>query len=125
MSLDILKPKLLPVNISLSGLEYNIIYNPTTERLERYIVSSGGNFININGDVFRIIKGYTGSVKNTGVSLVVNDFICDGIIRNNGVNLDIIRAQYLGGDITNFGTYNPSTGQFTGGNYNIIDLREI
>lgn len=125
MSLDILKPKLLPVTASLTGVEYNVIYNPTTEKLERHIVSSGGNFININGDVFRIIKGYTGSVKNTGVSLVANDFICDGIIRNNGVNLDIIRAKYLGGDITNFGTYNPTTGQFTGGNYNIIDLREI
>lgn len=125
MSIDIIKPKLIPVNIDPSGATlYSLVYNTSTERIERILLTNTGNFITIDGYIFRIVKGYTGSVKNTSVSLEPNDYITDGIIRNNNVNVNIVIAKYTGGDITNFGVYDPNNGVFTGGNYEVKELRE-
>lgn len=125
MAIDIIKPKLIPVNTGLNGTEFNFIYNPTTERVERVLVSVSGNFITINNDVFRLIKSYTGSVKNTGVNIEQNDIISDGVIRNNNVNLIILKATYNGGDITDFGVYDAVNSEFTGGNYTVTEWNEI
>lgn len=125
MAIDIIKPKLIPVATTLAGTEFDIIYNPTTERIERILVSNSENFISINGDVFRLIKSYTGSVKNIGVSIEINDIIKDGVIRNNGVNILILNAKYTGGDITDFGTYDAVNSEFVGGNYIVTEYNEL
>lgn len=125
MSLDIIKPNELPVRVLLDGTEYEILYVSSNQRLERKIKTTSSNFITISNDVFRLVKGYTGSVKNTGVNIETNDLICDAVIRNNGFNIYISSAIYTGGDITNFGTYNQVLGEFTGGNYTIINFLEI
>ena len=115
----------LPVLVNPSGTEFNIVYNPSTDRLERILISTGGNFITINDTIFRFIKGYNGSVKNTGVNLQVNDFIANAVIRSNGVNLFISSAKFLGGDLNNFGTYNQSSGEFDGSDYQFLEYTEI
>tara|TARA_R110002051_G_C8769409_1_gene503346 strand:+ start:24174 stop:24581 length:408 start_codon:yes stop_codon:yes gene_type:complete len=115
----------LPVLVNPSGTEFNIVYNPSTDRLERILISTGGNFITINDTIFRFIKGYNGSVKNTGVNLQVNDFIANAVIRSNGYNLFISNAKFLGGNLNNFGTYNPSSGEFDGSDYQFLEYTEI
>lgn len=107
-----------------SGQEFHIVYNPVTDRFERYNLTPK-NAIEINNTLFGFIKGYTGSVKNTGVDLEPNDFIIDAVIRNNNVNLYISKAKYTGGDRTIFGTYSDATGDFTGANYEFLDYLEI
>lgn len=119
------KPSEIPVLNSLTGTEFNVIYNPSTNRIERILVSNSENFISIDGDVFRLIKSYTGSVKNTGVSIEVNDIIKDGVIRNNSVNILILNAKYTGGDITDFGTYDAVNSVFVGGNYIVTEYNEL
>ena len=66
------------------------------------------------------LKGYTLGVKNTGSNIEVNDYICDGEIYINSTNVLIEKAKYLGGVITDFGTYDNVTKEFTGGSYDVI-----
>lgn len=115
----------LGVLVKPTGTEFYIVYNPATGKLERLLISSGGNFITINDTVFRFIKGYTGSVKNTGINIQANDFIVNAVIRSNGKNLFIEKAKFLGGDSTNFGTYNTTTYEFDGSDYQFLNYTEI
>lgn len=114
------KPNELPLKGSLDGTEYQVIINEPLNRLERVLVSTGGNFINIDDTIFRIEKGYTIATQNTGVGLEINDIISNGVIRNNGFTIEITKAIYIGGTITDFGTYNDTTKSFTGGSYTVI-----
>lgn len=119
------KPSEIPVLNSLSGTEFSLIYNPSTNKIERSLVNNYSYFIDISNTVFRLIKSYTGSVKNTGINIEINDIIKDGVIRNNSVNLHILSAKYNGGDVTDFGVYNATTSAFTGGNYTITEWNEL
>lgn len=115
----------LGVLVNPDGTQFYIVYNPATDKLERLLISSGGNFTTINNTVFRFIKGYTGSVKNTGVTLQANDIISDAVIRLNGTNILVSYAKFLGGNVANFGTYNSSTGEFSGADYQFLEYTEI
>lgn len=115
----------LPLLSELTGTEFNIIYNPTTNRVERVLVESSGGTIIIDNNQFAFVKGFTGSVKNTSVTLEANDYIINGTIRNNSVNLYIDKAKYLGGDVTDMGVYSPSSSEFVGGNYVFLEYSEI
>lgn len=115
----------LPVLVSPDGTQFYVVYNPTTDRLERFLISSGGNFITINNTVFRFIKGYTGSVKNTGINIQANDVIVNAVIRSNGKNIFIEKAKFLGGDSTNFGVYNTTSYEFDGSDYQFLNYTEI
>ena len=107
-----------------SGLEFPIVYNPVTDRFERIKLLLPRTIV-INGITWGWVKGYTGSVLNTGNDLEPNDFIINAVIRNNNVNLYIGKAKYAGGDRTVFGTYSDATGDFTGANYEFLDYLEI
>ena len=120
-----LNPNDVPLNTGLTGTEFNLIINPTLNRLEKVLVTSSGNFITIGGNVFRHEVGYTLGVKNNGVTLAINDIISNGIITNSGYTIEIVRAIYKGGSITDFGVYNPSDNKFTGGSYDIFVCIEL
>lgn len=124
-----LKPNEVPIALSLTGTEYQLITNTTLNRVERILVSNPDNFItiNVNSDdvIFRLIKGYTGAVQNTGVNIEINDNVSDGNIYIDSTNILIKTAKYNGGDITDFGTYDNVTKIFTGGSYNIVEWMEI
>lgn len=120
-----LKPNEVPVTLSLTGTEYQLITNPTLNRVERILITAPNNFITIGNDIFRLSKGYTVGVKNTGANLEVNDTISDGNIYINSTNIYIKLAKYNGGTITDFGTYDPVSKTFTGGSYTIITHDEI
>lgn len=120
-----LKPNDIPLNTGLTGTEFNLIINPTLNRFEKVLVTSSGNFITIGGTIFRYQVGYTLGVKNGGVNLEINDIISSGIIVNSGFTIDIEKAIYTGGTITDFGTYNDTTKDFTGGSYNIIEFNVL
>ena len=123
--ITIIKPKDLPVRAVLDGTEFNIVYADDNDRLERVLVTSSGNFITIGGNVFRHEVGYTLGVKNNGVTLAINDIISNGIIVNSGFTIQIVSAVYTGGNTTDFGTYNDTTKDFTGGSYNIIEFNVL
>lgn len=125
MSITIVNPSLIPINVGLTGTEFNLIYNPTTGLVERVLVSNSEYFILISNTVFRLVKSYTGSIQNTGVSIEINDKIQEGVIRNNSINIEIIDAVYNGGSTTDFGTYDGLTSKFTGGSYTFNEYREI
>lgn len=120
-----LKPNDVPLNTGLTGTEYNLIVNDSLNRLERVLITSTGNFITIGGVIFRHQVGYTLGVQNSGVNLEINDVISDGIIMNSGFNINISEAKYTGGVITDFGTYNDTTKDFSGGSYDIIDFNVL
>lgn len=124
-NLTIVKPNQLPVRATLSGTEYQIIYTDDNDRLERILISSSGNFITINGTVFRFQKGFTLGVKNEGLDLEINDIISKGIIYINSTAIEIESAIYTGGDRTNFGTYDDVNKDITGGSYSIIEINKL
>jgi hypothetical protein len=123
------KPNEVPISLSLTGTEYQLIINPTLNRVERILVSNPDNFItiNVNSDdvIFRLVKGYTGAVQNTGVNIEINDHVSNGNIYIDSTNILIKTAKYNGGDITNFGTYDNVNKTFTGGSYDIVEWIEI
>lgn len=124
-NITIIKPKELPIRTTLTGTEFDVIYADDNDRLERVLITSTGNFITIGGVIFRHQVGYTLGVQNSGVNLEINDVISDGIIMNSGFNINISEAKYTGGVITDFGTYNDTTKDFTGGSYNIIEFKVL
>lgn len=123
--ITIIKPKELPIRTALDGTEFNVVYADDNDRLERVLVTSSGNFITIGDTVFRRQVGYTLGVKNGGVNLEINDIISNGIIVNSGFTIDIVSAVYTGGTITDFGTYNDTTKDFSGGSYDIIEFNVL
>lgn len=120
-----LKPNDVPLNTGLTGTEYYLIVNDSLNRLERVLISSSGNFITINDVVFRFQKGFTLGVQNTGLDLEINDIISNGIITNSGFTIEVVRAIYKGGSISDFGTYNASNKTFTGGSYDFLVYTEL
>lgn len=125
MSVEIIIPKLIPVRTTLNGTEEQLFYVPSEGEVQRSIISLTPNFITIDNVVFRFIKGVTVSTKNPGSGLEINDIISDGVIINNGSNVLIIYAIFTGGSSTDFGTYNSTTKEFTGGSYNFIQYKEL
>lgn len=123
------KPNEVPISLSLTGTEYQLIINPTLNRVERILVSNPDNFItiNVNSDdvIFRLIKGYTGAVQNTGVNIEINDHVSNGNIYIGSTSILIKKAIFNGGDITDFGTYDNVNKTFTDGNYDVIEWIEI
>jgi len=120
-----LKPNDVPLNSGLTGTEYYLIVNDSLNRLERVLISSSGNFITINGTVFRFQKGFTLGIQNTGLDLEINDIISKGVIYINSTAIEIESAIYTGGDRTNFGTYDDVNKDITGGSYSIIELNKL
>ena len=120
-----LKPNDVPLSTGSIGTEYYLIVNDSLNRLERVLISSSGNFITINGTVFRFQKGFTLGVENESLSLEINDIISNGIIYINSTAIEIESAIYTGGDITNFGTYDDVNKDITGGSYNIIEMNKL
>ena len=114
----------LPLLLNPTNLQFPLIYNSVTDRVEKMNISIPRTIV-INGIEWGWIKGYTGSVLNTGSDLEPNDFIINSVIRNNNVNLFIDKAKYTGGNRTVFGTYSNATGDFTGANYEFLGYLEI
>lgn len=119
------KPNEVPLRTVLDGTEFDLIINPTLNRVERILVSNPNNFItiNVNSDdvIFRLVKGYTGAVQNTSVNIEINDHVSNGNIYIDSTNILIKTARYNGGDITDFGTYDNVTKTFTGGSYTVLE----
>lgn len=123
-------PPELPVAPNIANNDIITFWSISNGQLEQTTANNlnlagSGNFITIDNNIFRLIKGYTGTVKNTQGTLETNDIIANAVIRNNNVNLLIKSARYNGGTSTDFGTYNPTTGEFTGGSYTVLDYIEI
>ena len=123
--LNSIPPKDIPIRPTLNGTEWGVFYVDSSGKLERSLTPSLGNFITINGNVFRLIKGYTGAVLNTGLGQEVNDFLTDGVVLVSGSIIRVYDAQYIGGSITDFGTYDNVTKKFTGGSYLVFQHKEI
>ena len=120
----------LPVATVVQASDLLLIWSNANDRLERInsnllIQNVGNDFITIGNDRFRRMKGYTGTTKNTGSGLEANDGIGDAIILNGTTRIHIGLAIFNGGDNTNFGTYNPSTGDFTGGDYTFLQYEPL
>lgn len=123
-------PPELPVAPNIANSDIVVFWSVTNSQLEQTTannlnLSGSGNFITIDNNVFRLIKGFTGGIKNTQGTLETNDIIANAVIRNNNVNLLIKSALYNGGDNTDFGTYSATTGEFTGGSYTVLDFIEL
>jgi len=126
MALKRINPETLTVYTEVDGTKWDLIYDDTNGIIGRVLVgSSRGNFIVIGQDVFSWVRGYQGAIKNTGSTMLSNDFIADGITIIDSIPIYIDKAKYNGGNITDFGTYDPVTGDFTGGNYTIINAYPI
>lgn len=123
-------PPELPVASSIGNSDIVVFWSVTNSQLEQTTANNlnlagSGNFITIDNNIFRLIKGFTGATKNTQGTLETNDIISNAVIRNNNVTLLIKSARYNGGTNTDFGTYNPTTGEFTGGSYTVLDFIEV
>lgn len=123
-------PPQLTVTSSVSSDDLIVVWSTANQELQQTTannlnLTNSSNFISIGNDIFRHIKGYTGATKNSTGSLEANDVIGNGVIRNNNVNLLIVSAVYNGGTITDFGTYNSATGDFTGGSYTVLNWQEL
>lgn len=114
----------LPINLSPTGNERVFIHNPSTNRAET-MPQTPESSIKIGGTTFKLIKGYTGSVKNILAVLEPNDFISDAVIRVSDTNIYINKSKYLSGVTSDFGSYSSVNHEFTGGNYKHIRYSEI
>ena len=126
MALKRINPEAIPIYTSIDGTKWYLIYDDVNGVIGRVLIgSNSGNFISIGQDIFSWVRGYSGLVKNTGATMIANDFIADGITIISGETIYIDKAKYNGGDITDFGAYNSTTGDFTGGSYTIINAYPI
>lgn len=121
-----LKGGQLPINLNPDGTERDLIYNPSTDRIETKQSSVSANFITIDNTIFMLEKGYTSLVKNSNNGVLeVNDIVSNGIILNNGSIVRISAAIYTGGATNDFGVFNASLSEFTGGSYNYLSYSQI